>query len=118
MPATSDWQHADLMVDGLNIHYARTGTAGKPAVVLLHGFTDSGAVWAPLARDLGGDYDLVAIDAVGHGRSGAPDVGFNRARNVTDAIAVIDALGLERPALLGHSMGGSTAAGVAAQAPD
>ena len=117
MTAIPTWQHADLEVDGIGIHYARTGTAGKPPVVLLHGFSDSGAVWTPLSRDLAADYDLVAIDTVGHGRSGRPGPGFSRARFVTDTLAVMDALGLARATLLGHSMGAGTAANVAAQAP-
>ena len=118
MTATPTWQHADLAVDGVGIHYARAGTAGKPPVVLLHGFSDSGAVWAPLARDLTADYDLVAIDTVGHGRSGPPGPDFSRARFVTDTLAVMDALELAQATLLGHSMGAGTAANVAAQAPD
>ena len=117
MTATRTWQHADLVVDDISIHYARTGTAGKPPVVLLHGFSDSGAVWAPLARDLAADYDLVAIDTVGHGHSGPPGEGFDRARYVGDTLAVMDALGWERAILLGHSMGAGTAANTAAQAP-
>jgi N-formylmaleamate deformylase len=111
------WTEGDVPVSGTNIHYYRMGERGKPPVVLLHGFTDMGLVWMRLATDLAPDYDLIMIDAIGHGQSGGPEHGF-RARAVGDVRAVIDALGIDRPALIGHSMGAATAAGVAAEASD
>jgi pimeloyl-ACP methyl ester carboxylesterase len=113
----AEWTEGDVPVSGTNIHYYRMGQRGKPPVVLLHGFTDNGLCWMRLATDLADDYDLVMIDAVGHGKSGGPEHGF-RARAVGDVLAVIGALALDRPALVGHSMGAGTAAGVAAEAGD
>jgi pimeloyl-ACP methyl ester carboxylesterase len=110
------WPDGEVVRDGTPIHYYRTGERGKPSVVLLHGFTDFGLCWAPVAADLAAEYDVVMIDAIGHGRSGGTERGF-RKRAVTDVLAVIDGLGLQRPALLGHSMGAGTAAEVAATAP-
>src|SRR5581483_10995969 len=100
----AEWSEGDLTIDGTNIHYYRMGQPDKPPVALLHGFTDMGLCWMRLATDLAPDYDLVMIDAVGHGRSGGPEHGF-RARAAGDVLAVIAALGLDRPALIGHSMG-------------
>jgi len=57
------------------------------------------------------------IDAIGHGHSGGTEHGF-RGRAADDVLAVMAGLGLDRPALLGHSMGAGTAAAVAAKAPD
>ena len=111
------WTEGDLTVDETTIHYYRMGRRENPSVVLLHGFTDNGLCWLRLASDLASDYDLVMIDAVGHGRSGGPERGF-RERAVGDVVASIEALGLDRPAIVGHSMGAATAAGVAATAPD
>jgi N-formylmaleamate deformylase len=111
------WTEGDVPVGGTNIHYYRIGERGKPPVVLLHGFTDMGLVWMRLATDLAPDYDLIMIDAIGHGQSGGPEHGF-RERAAGDVLAVIDALGIARPALVGHSMGAATAAGVAAEASD
>lgn len=111
------WSDGDLTVDGANIHYYRMGDATKPPVVLLHGFTDAGLCWMRLATDLAPDCDLIMVDAIGHGRSDGPEHGF-RERAVSDVLAVIDALGLNRPALVGHSMGAATAAGVAAEASE
>lgn len=110
------WPDGEVVREGTSIHYYRTGERGKPPVVLLHGFTDFGLCWAPVAADLAGEYDVVMIDAIGHGRSGGTERGF-RKRAVADVLAVIDGLGLQRPALLGHSMGAGTAAEVAATAP-
>jgi N-formylmaleamate deformylase len=113
----ADWSEGDLQVGGIAIHYYRLGDRAKPPVVMLHGFTDAGLCWSRLATDLAPEYDLIALDAAGHGRSGGVEHGF-RARAVSDVLAAIDGLGLERPALIGHSMGAATAAGVAAVASD
>jgi pimeloyl-ACP methyl ester carboxylesterase len=113
----ADWSEGDLPINNIAIHYYRMGAPDKPSVVLLHGFSDGGLAWLRLATDLAPDYDLVMLDAAGHGRSGGLEHGF-RGRAVSDVLAVIDQLGLERPALVGHSMGAATAAGVAAEASD
>ena len=113
----AEWSEGDLAIAETPIHYYRMGRPGGPPVVLLHGFGDAGLCWLRLARDLASDYDLVMLDAVGHGHSGGPERGF-RARAVGDVLAAIDLLGLDRPALIGHSMGAATAACVAYEAPD
>ena len=112
------WQESDLSIDGRKVQYYRAGVRGKPPVILLHGFTNSGLMWTPLVRDLEADYDLVALDAAGHGRSDypGPDPVPTQARD--DVIAVIRRLALARPALVGHSMGAGTASAVAAHLGD
>lgn len=112
------WQEGDLGIDGRKVHYYRAGARGKPPVVLLHGFSNNGLTWTPLARDLERDYDLVAFDAPGHGRSShpGPDATPEQARD--DVIAAIGMLQLDRPALVGHSMGAGTATAVAAALGD
>jgi pimeloyl-ACP methyl ester carboxylesterase len=114
----AEWSDHDVTIDGLTIHYYRMGQRGKPPVVLLHGFSDSGLAWVRLASDLAGDYDLIMPDAIGHGRSSAPGSDGFRDRAVSDVLALIERLELDRPALIGHSMGARTAAGVAAEASD
>jgi N-formylmaleamate deformylase len=110
------WQSADVRASGLKLHYYRTG-GGKPVIVLFHGITDSGLCWAPLARALEGEYDVVMPDARGHGLS---DDGndYSPESHAADAAAFIAALGLDRPVIGGHSMGGLTATLVAARDPD
>jgi pimeloyl-ACP methyl ester carboxylesterase len=77
----------------------------------------NGACWTPLARALEEDYDIVMPDARGHGNSGVPDQGYHYDDLATDVMGLIDTLGLASPVLLGHSMGGMTAAVVAGRNP-
>ncbi len=112
------WQDGDLLIDGRKLHYYRAGTPGKPTVVLLHGFTNNGLTWTPLARDLQEDYDLIALDAAGHGLSDSPGPDPDPHQLRDDTIAAITSLNVDRPALIGHSMGAGTAAAVAAQLGD
>jgi pimeloyl-ACP methyl ester carboxylesterase len=109
------WQSGVCRANGIDIHYSRTGGA-KPPLVLLHGLTGSGACWTPLARALEHDFDVVMPDARGHGDSGAPRDGYQYDDHAHDVIELIGALGLCAPVVLGHSMGGMTAAMVACRA--
>ncbi len=84
-------------------------------MVLLHGLTGNGACWSPLARSLEGEFDVVMPDARGHGKSDAPLHGYRYADHATDVVRLIRGLRLAAPSLLGHSMGGMTAAAVASQ---
>lgn len=111
------WLEGEVVVRETPVHYYRMGSPEKSAVILLHGFTDSGLCWLRFANDLATDYDVIMIDAVGHGKSGNLAHGF-RDRAVSDVLAVMDHLAIARPALIGHSMGAGTAAGVAAAVPE
>jgi N-formylmaleamate deformylase len=108
---------ADVIANGISIHYARTG-GDKPPLVLAHGFSDDGLCWTPVAQALEGDYDMIMPDARGHGLSDAPETGYDTEDRVADLAGFIQALGLERPALMGHSMGANTVAFTAATYPD
>lgn len=110
------WTTGTCEANGIDVHYVRTG-GDKPPVVLLHGLMLSGACWTPLARALEKDYDVLMPDARGHGYSSAPDHGYCYDNLAADVVSLIDALGLATPVLLGHSMGGMTAAVVASQKP-
>jgi pimeloyl-ACP methyl ester carboxylesterase len=70
----------------------------------------SGASWTPLAQALEGDFDVVMPDARGHGRSGAPEVGYSYDEHASDVLGLVRHLQLRRPVFVGHSMGGMTAA--------
>lgn len=110
------WARGTCKANGINVHYLRTG-GGKPVVVLLHGLMLNGACWPHLARELQKDYDVVMPDARGHGNSSAPDHGYRYDDLAGDVLSLIDALGLVKPVLIGHSMGGMTAAVVASRHP-
>ena len=109
-----NWMTGVCQANGINIHYLRTG-GSRPPVVLLHGLTGSGACWSPLARALEGAYDVVMPDARGHGNSSTPLNGYRYQDHASDVIGLIQGLELAAPVLLGHSMGGMTAAVVARQ---
>jgi pimeloyl-ACP methyl ester carboxylesterase len=66
---------------------------------------------------LEGEYDLIMYDARGHGLSDAPETGYAPEEHVADLVGLVDALGLERPALIGHSMGAANVALAAATHP-
>jgi pimeloyl-ACP methyl ester carboxylesterase len=105
----TNWIDEVCETNGVRIHYLRTG-GSKPPIVLLHGLMGSGACWTPLARALEGEFDIVMPDARGHGGSSAPDHGYRYDDHASDVVGLIRGLELSRPALLGHSMGGMTAA--------
>jgi N-formylmaleamate deformylase len=111
----ADWTSGVCETNGIRTHYLRTG-GGRPAVVLLHGLTGNGACWTHLARSLEGEFDVVMPDARGHGGSSAPDAAYRYDDLASDVLSLIRGLELTRPVLLGHSMGGMTAAVVASRA--
>jgi pimeloyl-ACP methyl ester carboxylesterase len=106
------WREGDLDIDGARFHYYRRGR-GRP-LVLAHGAGDSGDCWTRVAAALEDDYDVVAYDARYHGLSDAtPGPGGG-----ADLIAVVEKLGLERPALMGHSMGAGSVIRACAARPE
>jgi N-formylmaleamate deformylase len=113
----NDWQSEFVAANGLRLHYTRTG-GNKPPLVLAHGVTDSGLCWSPLAEALAPDYDVIMVDARGHGQSDAPEQGYGPGAQASDLAGVIAALGLTRPAVLGHSMGAASALALAGTYPD
>jgi N-formylmaleamate deformylase len=110
------WHSAQLETNGIHIHYTRTG-GGHPALVLCHGFTDNGLCWTRLTRRLEDAYDVIMVDARGHGLSDAPESGYAYDDHAADVAGLIRQLELGEPAIIGHSMGAVTAATVAADYP-
>ncbi len=111
------WHTGTMVVNGVRLHFTRTG-GNKPPVVLAHGFSDSGLCWTPIAQALEADYDLVMVDARGHGFSDAPETGYTLPEMASDLQGVITGLGLVRPAIIGHSMGGGITLALAGLYPD
>ncbi|MDJ1431224.1 alpha/beta hydrolase [Halostagnicola sp. A-GB9-2] len=113
------WTDDNLEVGGVRLHYYRSGGEGRPLVVA-HGITSDGRSRLPLFEPLATEYDVIAYDARGHGRSAAPETGYRYDELASDLLGVIEALGIanESPLLYGHSMGGTTVAVAAAAEPD
>ena len=109
-----DGQHSGRAV-WLNVELAGEG----PPLLLLHGFTGSAAAWQPFAAAWPG-FRTIAVDLIGHGASDAPadEERYTMARCVADVIALLDALGIGRIAVLGYSMGGRVALHLALAVPD
>lgn len=111
----SGWTDLAVEVgDGVVLHAIRRGTG--PAVVLAHGMLDDGGCWTRVADALASDHDVIAYDARYHGRTREPDGAAWGGAD--DLVALADALALERPAVMGHSMGAGTVAAAAAGHPD
>ncbi|HTK07334.1 MAG TPA: alpha/beta hydrolase [Ktedonobacteraceae bacterium] len=105
-------------------HYLSWGAEHTelPGIVLLHGMTSSALNWVRVGPALADRYRVYALDMRGHGESIKPPRGtYSLRQTADDAIAFIETLGLQRPALLGHSWGGATAivlaSGVGSQKP-
>ena len=119
-PAAPQWGPQQIVANGAPFNYYRTpGTqgSGKPVLVLQHGFSDNGLCWGPVAQALAADYDVIMPDARGHGLSArmAPGARFDQA---ADLAAVMQALGVNRAVLAGHSMGAHIVADLAARFPE
>lgn len=114
-----NWQPFDVRGD-VTLRAWRTGTDGAPPVVLAHGFSDDGRCWGRFAERVADRFDLLAVDARNHGGSGrgpaSPELLASDLATVIDAATA--SFGWGRPALVGHSLGATTVAGVAATRPD
>lgn len=109
------WQSGSVAVSGGHLAYHRTGGARHP-LVLVHGLTDNGLCWSRTAAALRDHFDIIMLDARGHGESVRMAAGEadDPARDLAQAIA---ALGLEAPIVMGHSIGAMAVAGLAAAYP-
>ncbi len=103
--------------NGVKIHYHRTSQGFYP-LVLLHGLLDAGLCWNRLSLALHQFYDVYLPDARGHGYSECPEEPFYFDDMAEDVTEFIKKLAIQRPVLIGHSMGAALAAKVAAAYPD
>jgi pimeloyl-ACP methyl ester carboxylesterase len=103
----------DIETNGATIH-VRVGGTG-PAVVLLHGYGETGDMWAPMAADLVRDHTVVVPDLRGLGLSSKPKSGFDKKTQAGDVAGVLDALKIERADLVTHDIGNMVGFAFAAQ---
>ena len=97
--------------------YVRAGGRG-PAVVLLHGFGDTGDMWAPLASDLVRDHTVIVPDLRGMGLSDHPQAGYTKKNQAIDIAGIMDRLEVRSAALVTHDIGNMVGYALAAQYPD
>jgi N-formylmaleamate deformylase len=111
------WQTGFVTADdSARLHYTRTG-GDKPALLLLHGVQVDGLMWLRTAKALESAYDVVMPDFRGHGQSSSLEHGTSAERMVGDTIAILRALNIEKPFVVGHSMGADIAGRLAAAHP-
>lgn len=102
------WPQGHCSSDDVSLRYFRSG-GSNPPLVFVHGFTDSSVYFTRAAAALAAKWDVVAYDARGHGQSDRTEI-FDDATRVADLVAVVQQLALNRPAMIGHSMGAATIA--------
>lgn len=112
-----NWKDGYVIADDHRIHYWRTG-GDKPVMVLAHGSSDNGLCWTCLVENLEQDYDIIMFDAIGHGLSDAPSKLDTPDAQVESLAGLIKALDLNKPILMGHSMGSASVAWFSARYPD
>ena len=112
----SGWQAGTLEVSGGHLAYHRTGGPG-PAMLLSHGLTDNGLCWSRVAKALEADYDIVMLDARGHGESARLHGGETHDSG-QDIAEAIECLKLNLPIVVGHSVGALAVAAFANAHPD
>ncbi|CAN5336577.1 alpha/beta hydrolase [soil metagenome] len=117
MPAfPSSFQVQDIKTNGATLH-VRVGGQG-PAVVLLHGYGETGDMWAPMAADLARDHRVIVPDLRGLGLSSKPAGGFDKKTQAGDVAGVLDALKVQQADLVTHDIGNMVGYAFAAQHPD
>ena len=117
LPIPLPAQIAELL-GGLYVPYLEQGDPDGIPVVLLHGITDSHRSFEPVLANLPHSVHAYAVTARGHGDAAKPAGGYDAAQMAEDVIAFMDAVGIDRAILAGHSMGSWTARRAAELHPD
>lgn len=102
-PFPPSFETRDIATNGTTLH-VRVGGTG-PAVILLHGYGETGDMWAPLAIDLSRDHRVIVPDLRGLGLSGKPPTGYDKKTQGEDVAGVLDALKVDRADVVAHDIG-------------
>ena len=112
IPSQAAWADAKKMVklpNGLSLAYVEMGDTGGKPTLLIHGYTDNSRSWSLIAPYLKGRH-LLAIDLRGHGKSDAPACCYAYTDFANDAALFLDAMGVAKADVIGHSLGSLTGA--------
>jgi len=109
--------HAEQMPVSGGTQHVRVGGSG-PAVLLLHGFGDTGDMWEPLAEILVKDHTVIIPDLRGMGLSSHPESGYEKVAQARDIAAILDQLRVRKVDLVTHDIGNMVGYALAAQYPD
>jgi pimeloyl-ACP methyl ester carboxylesterase len=114
-PFPSSFHTQEIKTNGTTLH-VRIGGHG-PGVIMLHGFGDTGDMWAPAAAALVSEHMVVVPDLRGMGLSEHPDAGYTKKNQALDIAGLMDALQIERADLVTHDIGNMVGYALAAQFP-
>jgi pimeloyl-ACP methyl ester carboxylesterase len=114
-PFPANFHAQEINTNGTTLH-VRIGGQG-PAVIMLHGFGDTGDMWAPAAAVLVKDHLVVIPDLRGMGLSAHPDTGYTKKNQAVDIAGVMDVLKIQRTDLVTHDIGNMVGYALAAQFP-
>jgi pimeloyl-ACP methyl ester carboxylesterase len=112
-PFPAGFRTQGIPVNGVTIH-VRIGGQG-PAVILLHGYGETGDMWVPLAAELTPDHTVIVPDLRGMGLSSRPEGGYDKKTQGHDIAGVLDALKIEQADLITHDIGNMVGYAFAAQ---
>jgi pimeloyl-ACP methyl ester carboxylesterase len=115
-PFPADFRIEEITTNGTTIHVRIGGTG--PAVLLLHGYGETGDMWAPLAAALEKTHTVVVPDLRGMGLSSKPKGGFDKKTQGGDVAGVLDALTIDKTAVVAHDIGNMVAFAFAADHPE
>ena len=115
-PFSANFKTREMAVAEGTLH-VRVGGSG-PAVLLLHGFGDTGDMWQPLAKILVTDHTVIVPDLRGMGLSSHPEGGYEKASQARDLAKILDALKVGNIALVTHDIGNMVGYAFAAQFPE
>jgi len=109
--------HFVRLQDGTRLHYVESGQEGAASLVLIHGYSDSWFSFSRVLTPLSREAHVYALDLRGHGKTDKPAKGYHMRNLAADVVAFMDAKGIARATVIGHSMGGTVAQQVALAAP-
>jgi pimeloyl-ACP methyl ester carboxylesterase len=115
-PFPAGFRIHEISTNGVTLH-VRVGGKG-PAVVLLHGYGETGDMWAPLAANLARDHTVIVPDLRGMGWSSRPAGGYDKKTQGRDIAGLLDALKIGKTDLVTHDIGNMVGYALAAQDPD
>ncbi len=114
-PFPAAFKAQDIKTNGTTIHVVSGGSG--PAVLLIHGFGDSGDMWAPVAAKLATTHTVIVPDLRGMGLSAHPDTGYTKLNQAKDIAGVLDALKVQKADLVTHDIGNMVGYALAASYP-
>ena len=118
MSEATPYTRASLPVEGGFLEYGQWGSATAPPIIALHGVTSTHMDWVTFGETANDRLRVIAPDLRGRGRSSDIDGPWGMPAHARDVVALMDAMGIERGVLVGHSMGGFVAVQTAVLFPD